>query len=191
MLKVAIFQDKPGVLTRVASLLILISWSAVSTADHLPENQISRSKPEQSIGNVVLERTTIKELINKYGKPNSVEVEADENDKERGEKSYIWQLSTCRLNVGTWFQPGRETPVTSVEVSGTSPSKECSTSRGLSLGASIGEIDKTYGPQYQHGRKTTNHRLYVLIEWKNETQADVDFNADDKIDRIQLRSSVE
>jgi hypothetical protein len=30
-----------------------------------------------------------------------------------------------------------------------------------------------------------------LIEWKNETQADVDFNADDKIDRIQLRSSVE
>lgn len=174
---------------RLVWLLIAFVLAMPSLADHLPPNLISRTAPERTLGFITLEQTTVGDLVKRYGKPE-VKSYPDDGDASRGERSYDWQLADCRLSVGTWFQPGKETAVTSVEVWGGKASHECSTGNGLSLGASMADLRRIYG-RFQQGRKSTDQSLYALVEFRDESQADIDFDHADKVNHIQLRTSVE
>lgn len=174
---------------RVALLSMAFALAAPSMADHLPPSLISHASPERILGIVTLEQTTIGDLVKRYGKPE-IKNYPEGRDAKRGERSYYWQLADCRLSVGTWFQPGIESAVTSVEVWGGEASHECSTGEGLSLGASMPNLQKIYG-HFQQGRKSTDHTLYALVEFRDGTQADVDFDHADRVNHIQLRTSVE
>jgi hypothetical protein len=174
-----------------ATLAILILGITTScSADHLAANLISPTPPERKLGVITLEKTTISDLVARYGKPVETKNHTDDSDSTRGERSYSWRLTGCKLSVWTWFYPGHESAVTAVEVWGEKPTRDCSTSQGLSLGASISDLHKIYD-RFQHGRKSTEHTLYALVEWRDQTQADVDFNQKDRINHIQLRTSVE
>ena len=170
--------------------MVILGLTASSSADHLPANLISPTPPERKLGVITLEKTTISDLVGRYGNPVETKNHTDDKDSTRGERSYSWRLAGCKLSVWTWFYPGHESVVTAVEVWGEQPSQDCSTSRGLALGSSMSDLQKIYG-RFQHGRKTTDHTLYALVEWRDETQADVDFNHNDRISHIQLRTSVE
>jgi hypothetical protein len=173
-----------------ALAIVMLGTTTSSPADHLPANLISPTTPERRLGFMTLEKTTVSDLVTRYGKPTEIKNHTEDNDLTRGERSYSWRLADCKLRVWTWFYPGHESAVTAVDVWGNRPSQGCSTSRGLSLGSSMADLRKTYG-RFQHNRKSTDHTLYALVEWRDGTQADVDFNHNNKVSHIQLSTSVE
>jgi hypothetical protein len=174
----------------IALTILVLGVAAASPADHLPPNLISLTTPERRLGVVTLEKTTVFDLVVRYGRPIETKNYTDDRDSSRGERLYSWKLTGCKFGVWTWFYPGHESPVTAVEVWGDQPSRDCSTSQGLTLGESMVDLEKIYG-RFQHGRKSTDHNLYALVEWRDETQADVDFNHNNRISHIQLRTSAE
>src|SRR5579859_809041 len=151
-------------------LLVLLGMAYGLHADHLPPNLISASHPEQLLGSVMLEKTTVSQLTAAYGKPVKIQNDADARDSSGGQREYFWDLEGCKLGVGTWFQSSKEMAVTSAEVWGHRSISQCQTGQGLRLGNRMADIGRIYGSRFQHGRKTTDHSLYAHIEWRNGTE---------------------
>src|SRR5215469_13493870 len=105
---------------RVAPLalafVVMFICAATVLADHLPPSQISRTQPETAIGSIRLDHTSVQEVAQRFGKPNETKNYPDGTDSRRGERSYTWHIGDCKLRAWTWFQPGKESAITAVDV---------------------------------------------------------------------------
>jgi len=170
---------------RFALVSAISLFSPTLLADHLPPALISHTTPEAAVGSIKLDKTSAQEMVKRLGEPSEIANHTDDKDVTRGERSYIWRLRDCKLKAWTWFQPGKESPITAVDVWGHKPNQECTTGNGLKLGASLGDLQHLYG-RFQQGRNANTHLLYVHTEWPNGTEADIDFDAAGKINHIQI-----
>lgn len=165
-------------------------FSTVVRADHLPANLIALGRSERVLAGITIDRTTLAEAEKLYGKPGR-EDHPDDGDPSRGQRRYFWDRSGVRISAWTWFQPGRESAITAVEIFGSRRADQWKTGRGLYLGATIADVRRVYGQRFLSGRNAKTGNRYLLIQWRDETEMDIDFGAQGRIVKIQLAISVE
>jgi hypothetical protein len=176
---------------RYALILVLAALVCPTlSGDHLPENLLAEGPAERLMAGINIEHTTIAEAVKTYGPPKR-EDHPDPDDPSRGQRSYVWTMAGVRLEVGTWFQPGQESEITSVDISNAGRPPTWKTGRGLFLGGTIADVRRLYGPKFLEGHKVTTNARYVLIQWRDGSEMHIDFGKDERIVHIYLSASLE
>ena len=172
-------------LSAAAANLLLVLITLPVIADHLPSSQLAQGKPETRLGPVLLDQTTVNDLVRLYGEPCGRKVISDDNQGTRGERIYSWKMGPAKLEVRTWFQPKGESAIDSVEVWGDS-AEQLTTGCGLHLGAKKSDINRLYGDRYQSGSKKPHGSAFVFLQWRIGNELHVDLNENGQVDHILL-----
>ena len=144
-------------------------------ADHLPPSLVARGRPEHVLAGVDVYKTTVKSLIERYGKP--VSFKKPPETEEAGEVTWNLQGSVLHVSMnadGTAY---------AAEVHG-APATLTRTGKGLRLGGSLQDVQRIYGSRYlRHGDEVT-------LQWSDETELRLHF-AGQRIESMLLLAEVE
>jgi hypothetical protein len=173
-------------------LLFLILFSQSVWADHLPSSEIARSKPEHTLAGVNVYGDKIESVIQRLGKADKITDSTNADyPSGSGERSYEWNRGGIRARIGAEFYTDKtskkviESAPMIVDVWGEHEGLLGRTGRGVSLGGTLFQIMKVYGPRLHKDL----HR--VTIQWKDETTLVIDLNSAERIVHMQLLAATE
>jgi hypothetical protein len=159
--------------------LAFACFSAISQAQHVPEDQLTAGKPETVLSGINVYRTKLDQVIAMYGKPSSQDKDA------HGLPLYIWQKSGVKLQVGTAYDD--KDSVYSVHVWGAKPAGQLGrTGKGLKLGCDLACLKRLYGPKVIQHSPTE-----AMVAYSDETMLTVGFDERGRINHISLVGAVE
>lgn len=189
--------------------LTLTSLSLV-WADHVPEEKIAQGKVESFLCGIDIHSTTIEQAVVILGKPNQVVTTADEkvfegknyNEYPAGVdnawRDFIWTIKGVKLRLYSGYYIDQKTHqrvqsgIYAVDVWGSKPiGKMGVTGQGLDLGDPLSKVKKIYGKLFVQNRKADTRQLYLLIEWKDGSQMNIDFDEKNRINHIGLSAEME
>lgn len=169
------------------ALVIILGVSSTTTtlADHLPGAKLARGKEEVVLAGVQVYKTPITKIVQKLGKPSEERELSAETRDAVGERLYVWKKKSVTVQVQTMFSDKptfksglRETP-SYVTVDGTD-GELGRTGRGLRLGDPYRTIAQVYGNRYvRKGR-------HITIQWETTTTLKVAWNERGVINHIEL-----
>jgi hypothetical protein len=168
---------------RIASLAVLMMLiAAVSSADHVPEWQMSTRKPEGSLAGIQVGKTSIAAARKILGEPARFRDLPD----FPGQAEYIWERSGAQLTLDTEFDSTNRTAqgeiVDSVKLSGVTGPRKYATGAGVKLGDDIQALIHAYGPVYLTSlrEKTLETTTFTFI-FQDETELSASLSEEGKI----------
>ena len=143
-------------------LLTLLLTGMTAFADRLPDNLIAKGSPERLLGGVDIgldHGTRAKELLARLGKPETYK---KTDSMDCGQMMWVKGGSKLKAYIGCGKVHAEDSAV-AVEVSGT-PSDLTRTGAGLTLGATLADVKRLYGPRF--ARRSSR----ITVQWSDETE---------------------
>ena len=156
---------------RVVGVLILILGLAAFDcfADHLPEHQLARGRPETTLARIDLRRTNIEKIVRVYGKPTEEKKWEPGMSNSSGQIDYYWRKKGLNLHVQIEFiakDPSWK-PIVLVEVSEGTSRMIGTTRAGLAVGDTLTDLRRVYGRRF-HVRNIPKHDIHdVMVQWRS------------------------
>jgi hypothetical protein len=181
-------------MTKVAAVALLLFSAAVTLrADHAPEWLLARRSTAPRVLRLVLDETTLREVIRRWGKPASQKT--DEKFPEFAD--YTWHTGGLTITVGTIFPPAKRSPdrelAHNVEIRGAAGNERVLTEHGLRLGDDLQTLVQTYGWRYLTSWRRTEagESAAVTFLFQDESELTAWFDDDGRIVRLFVAPGVE
>ena len=173
----------------LALALIALSLSSVTLADHLPEKDLARGRPETSLAGVDLSHAKLADIIKLYGRPTKVEGVDTQNPRIVDSFDYTWVKSGLNLRVVVQRSsvPTKFEYVSAIEVEVGTSRRNGRTGAGLRLGDTVRDLRRIYGNRFRVHRNSKYEVYAVTIQWRREEYSlSVSLDEHDRIVALSL-----
>ncbi len=174
-----------------------LTSASFGTGPDFADDVYSNGKAEHVICGVDIYRINLTKVIKTFGKPTTIKIETDKDDKQydpgSGSKEYIWSLPNTEMHFFSGYytdsKTGKiiETAENAIRVLGSKPNGKMGlTGQGLALGDSFSKVERIYGKLIQVRGSQKNGDLQLQVTWKDGTYLSIDFDDDGRVKRMQL-----
>jgi hypothetical protein len=152
--------------------LSLLAFGTIVRADHLPEHQQARGRPETKLAGVRLgERARLTDFIKLYGRPTKVKAWESTRSNFASSYDYYWVRPGLNLHVLVERlpikMPGWEY-VTLVEVDYGTSRKIARTGKGVKIGDSLKDFKRAYGSRVRIDNNPKMNIHAATVQWHTE-----------------------
>ena len=150
----------------------LVLFASISRADYLADRLPASGKPENKLaGTHLTERTRLREIIKRYGKPTRVKSWESGNPNWSNQYEYYWQKPGLNLRVVVERLPQKIPAweyISLIEANVGTSAKVGTTGRGLRIGQSLTDIRRLYGRRFKL-RDIPKLKIHdVMFQWRQE-----------------------
>lgn len=174
-----------------ALVLAVLALAQLLVAEEMPKEKWAHGKRETVLAGIDLARRTLQDVKKLYGPPDHV----DKTPTPPGysEIEYTWERpGRNKLSVRTRNEEGEPEQLVEIDVFGEAPTGRLGrTGRGLALGCTMRCVEKLYGKRYEVLRPADPGRLAIWIAWDEDFSLTLDFDAQQRINHIQVSKNEE